>query len=105
MPLQMLVPIHLQEPYLKYRLPGDPDVTVDLIDDEDVKLMFDEWADFQADPSSPKTAKLHIYVQWRTGRRISSRAEHVDPNRKESDQMNQSSESIERHSGGMLLRI
>jgi hypothetical protein len=28
--------------YLKYQLPSDPSVYVDLLDDEDVQLMFDE---------------------------------------------------------------
>ncbi len=28
--------------YLKYQLPSDPTVYVDLLDDEDVQLMFDE---------------------------------------------------------------
>jgi serine/threonine protein kinase len=30
---------------LKYRLPSDPNVWVDLVDDDDVELMFDEWQD------------------------------------------------------------
>lgn len=30
-------------PTLKYRLPSDPNVWVDLVDDDDVEYMFDEW--------------------------------------------------------------
>jgi serine/threonine protein kinase len=30
---------------LKYRLPSDPNVWVDLVDDDDVEYMFDEWQD------------------------------------------------------------
>ena len=33
----------LQNPTLKYRLPSDPSVWVDLVDDDDVEMMFDEW--------------------------------------------------------------
>ena len=32
----------LQMMYLKYQLPSEPNVYVDLLDDEDVSLMFDE---------------------------------------------------------------
>lgn len=67
-------------PLLKYRLPSDPSVWVDLIDDEDVALMFDEWAEACLENSglqnsnssslgsrylSRSQTKLHIFVQWR----------------------------------------
>lgn len=32
----------VQSMFLKYQLPSDPNVYVDLLDDEDVQLMFDE---------------------------------------------------------------
>ncbi|KAK9903274.1 hypothetical protein WJX75_001673 [Coccomyxa subellipsoidea] len=48
---------------LKYQLPSDPTVYVDLLDDEDVQLMFDEWADFAAQHKGT-SYKLHVYVAW-----------------------------------------
>jgi len=86
----------MQAPIIKYRLPSDPSVWVELIDDEDVSLMFDEFKDVVAasqsniapsvptsttsDSSSAGSAaswnnsriaqaqhiKLHIFVQWRS---------------------------------------
>ncbi len=83
----------MQNPTLKYRLPSDPNVWVDLVDDDDVELMFDEWQDAclmlaapggggggsaggaAASPtyagstasagSQSSSCKLHLYVQWR----------------------------------------
>lgn len=67
-------------PILKYRLPSDPTVWVDIIDDEDVALMFDEWAEVCLENSATQISnssslggkfssrsqtKLHIFVQWR----------------------------------------
>lgn len=69
----------------KYRLPSDPTVWVDLVDDDDVSLMFDEWEEASNDLLARRSggssavatsggvnlpvrsqAKLHIFVQWRT---------------------------------------
>ena len=36
---------------------------MDLVDDEDVQLMFDEWADYTSN-GRHSTAKLHIFVEW-----------------------------------------
>ncbi|CAL5222116.1 g4432 [Coccomyxa viridis] len=49
--------------FLKYQLPSEPNVYVDLLDDEDVSLMFDEWADFAAQHKGT-SYKLHVYVAW-----------------------------------------
>lgn len=43
---------------------------MDLIDDEDVKLMFDEWADYIAEEGkAARNAKLHIYMDWQSKNR------------------------------------
>ena len=47
---------------LKYRLPSDPGVWVDLLDDDDVALMLEEWRE-HVDASGHSTAKLHLFVQ------------------------------------------
>lgn len=52
----------LVPPQVKYRLPSDPTVWVDVVDDEDVQLMFDEWVEFCN--SQHTSAKLHVFVQW-----------------------------------------
>jgi len=86
--------IYLQNPTLKYRLPSDPNLWVDLVDDDDVGYMFDEWQDAcmlgnqnggasgngEGSVTSPtyaaslnsagsqttsSTCKLHVFVQWR----------------------------------------
>ncbi|KAK9790346.1 hypothetical protein WJX73_008358 [Symbiochloris irregularis] len=59
-------------PSLRFQLPSEPNTYVDLVDDEDVQLMFDEWADYTSN-GRHSTAKLHIFVDWqhkdaRTGR-------------------------------------
>lgn len=52
---------------LKYQLPGSNNLYVDLVDDEDVKLMFDEWADYLAEEGkASRNAKLHIYIDWQS---------------------------------------
>lgn len=49
----------------KYQLPGSNNTFVDLVDDEDVKLMFDEWAEYLAElGKAARNAKLHIYVDY-----------------------------------------
>lgn len=57
----------LQISNTKYQLPGNNNLYVDLIDDEDVKLMFDEWADYLAEEGKAvRNAKLHIYIDWQS---------------------------------------
>ena len=49
----------------KYQLPGSNNTYVDLVDDEDVKLMFDEWAEYlEEQGKAARNAKLHIYVDY-----------------------------------------
>ena len=37
------------------------------MDDEDVKLMFDEWADWlQEEGKGSRNAKLHVYIDWQS---------------------------------------
>jgi len=48
-------------PALKYQLPGSPEVYVDVVDDEDVALMIDEWREAVAGGAS--NLRLHIFVQ------------------------------------------
>ncbi|KAK9861158.1 hypothetical protein WJX84_004717 [Apatococcus fuscideae] len=50
-------------PSLRYQLPSDPNVYVDLVDTEDVKMMFDEWQEWLAEEKRPSSSKLHIYIQ------------------------------------------
>lgn len=57
----------LQMSNTKYQLPGSTNMYVDLVDDEDVKLMFDEWADYlEAEGKKARTAKLHIYIDYQS---------------------------------------
>ena len=51
----------LQGPSLRFQLPSEPNTYVDLVDDEDVTLMFDEWADYVSG-GRHSSAKLHIFV-------------------------------------------
>ena len=53
----------VQAPSLRYQLPSDPNVYVDLVDTEDVKMMFDEWQEWLAEEKRPSSSKLHIYIQ------------------------------------------
>lgn len=48
-------------PALKYQLPSSPEVYVDVVDDEDVALMIDEWREAVAGGAS--NLRLHIFVQ------------------------------------------
>ena len=48
---------------LRYQLPSDPALFVDIIDDEDVTLMFEEMAEIKAF-QGPTAPKFHLYVQW-----------------------------------------
>ena len=51
----------------KYQLPGSNNMYVDLVDDEDVKLMFDEWAEYlEAEGKGARSAKLHIYIDYQS---------------------------------------
>jgi hypothetical protein len=52
---------------MKYQLPSNPSVYVDLVDDEDVRMMFDEWQEHMGIAVSP-SLKLHIFVQWQLPR-------------------------------------
>ena len=36
---------------------------VDLMDTEDVKMMFDEWQEWLAEEKRPSSSKLHVYIQ------------------------------------------
>lgn len=51
----------------KYQLPGSSCLYVDLVDDEDVKLMFDEWADWlREEGKASRNAKLHVFIDWQS---------------------------------------
>jgi hypothetical protein len=58
-------PCVLQVSAMKYQLPSDPSVYVDVVDDEDVSLMLDEWREASA-AAAPglNPSRLHIFVQW-----------------------------------------
>jgi hypothetical protein len=51
---------------LKYELPGSPEVLVDIIDDDDVQNMWDEWQSYAmltgVRPRS-RSNKLRVYIQ------------------------------------------
>ena len=53
----------MQNPSLKYQLPSEPNVYVDLVDDEDTQLMFDDWHDYSS--STKNASKLHFFIDWR----------------------------------------
>lgn len=53
-----------QLPSLKYQLPSEPNVYVDLVDDEDTQLMFDDWHDY-SQSKRDATCKLHLFIDWR----------------------------------------
>ena len=64
--------VSLQIANTKYQLPGSTCTYIDLVDDEDVKLMFDEWAAWlQEEGKATRTAKLHVFIDWQssTGKR------------------------------------
>lgn len=70
-------------PSLRFQLPSEPNTYVDLVDDEDVQLMFDEWADYTSN-GRHSTAKLHIFVDWqhkdaRAGRESNASAQLQRP--------------------------
>ena len=62
----LLLPVcAMQMSNTKFQLPGSTNMYVDLVDDEDVKLMFDEWADYlAAEGKGARSAKLHIYIDY-----------------------------------------
>ncbi|KAL4431492.1 hypothetical protein ABPG75_006748 [Micractinium tetrahymenae] len=53
---------------LRYKLPSEPGLFVDVVDDEDVRLMFEEYADWVAEGTGSLSGvlgrKLHIFVEW-----------------------------------------
>jgi hypothetical protein len=50
---------------MKYQLPSNPSVYVDVVDDEDVSLMLEEWREASATaPAGTNPSRLHIFVQW-----------------------------------------
>ena len=49
-----------QGPQLRFQLPNERNMYVDLVDEEDVQLMFDEWADYTASPNYVSSAKLQV---------------------------------------------
>lgn len=49
---------------MKYQLPAEQNVYVDLVDDEDTQLMFDEWHDWAISQNKSASAKLHLFVDW-----------------------------------------
>ena len=65
-----------QVPHLKYQLPSQLNMYLDLVDDEDVALMFDEWAEFVASNRVAVGQKLHVFVEWQP-QRMSSEALQV----------------------------
>ena len=54
-------------PSLKYQLPSSPEVYVDVMDDEDVQLMLEEWREAVA--VGAPGLRLHIFVQVRITQR------------------------------------
>lgn len=48
---------------IRYELPSDPSVLVDVVDDEDTKLMFEEYAELKQ-RMGPTAPKLHMFVEW-----------------------------------------
>lgn len=56
--------VSLQSPSIKYQLPSEPHVYVDLVDDEDTQLMFDEWQEYTTSANRSAAAKLHLFVDW-----------------------------------------
>lgn len=48
---------------LRYHLPSDPSVFVDVVDDDDVRLMFEEYAEYRA-IAGPMARKLKLCVEW-----------------------------------------
>ena len=54
----------MQSPSIKYQLPSEPNVYVDLLDDEDAQLMFDEWHEYTQSALKAANAKLHLFVDW-----------------------------------------
>ena len=59
----LLAMLCLQNPSLKYQLPSEPNMYVDLFDDEDTQLMFEDWHDYSTTQKTA-SAKLHLFVDW-----------------------------------------
>ncbi|KAI3424290.1 hypothetical protein D9Q98_009845 [Chlorella vulgaris] len=58
-------------PIVRYQLPSEPDLVVDVVDDEDVRLMLEEYAEWAAEgaeggssSAAARPRKLFIFVQW-----------------------------------------
>ena len=60
-----LTALPLQGPQLRFQLPHERNTYVDLVDGEDVQLMFDEWADFTSSPGYISSAKLQVRGRMR----------------------------------------
>ena len=50
----------MQELSLRFQLPQERGTYVDLVDNEDVQLMFDEWQEYADQPSTASSAKLQV---------------------------------------------
>ena len=45
---------------MRFQLPQERGTYVDLVDDEDVQLMFDEWQEYASQPTTAASAKLQV---------------------------------------------
>jgi len=87
---------------LKYQLPSDPSLYVDVVDDEDVAMMLDEWREAMAHvPAGTSTGRLHIFVQWRDAQMPSGQPRPSADSEQSAMHLRHSSES-QRHSGACL---
>ena len=50
----------VQELSLRFQLPQERGTYVDLVDNEDVQLMFDEWQEYADQPTTASSAKLQV---------------------------------------------
>ena len=50
----------MQELSLRFQLPQERGTYVDLVDNEDVQLMFDEWQEYADQPTTASSAKLQV---------------------------------------------
>lgn len=85
----------VQNPSIKYQLPSEPNLYVDLVDDEDAQLMFDEWMEYTGSASAASksgSAKLHLFVDWHRGQMNSGASLSKQP---APQQLDGSGESLE----------